>query len=78
MLKDNAKKLIKTLDDVGRGEKRLLLAALMTHTLSRTNPISDTDTYLYRLCNCFEILSNTDYLEKQFKRSKNFSNSEDE
>jgi hypothetical protein len=73
MLKDNAKKLISTLDSLGLGGTRLVLAALMTHTLSRTNPVSDADTYLYRLCSYYEMLGDTNYLEKQFRRSKNFS-----
>jgi hypothetical protein len=73
MLKKNAEKLIDTLEQTGRGETRLILAALMTETLSKTDPISDYNLYLYRLCDCFEILGNPDRLDQIFTRNKNFT-----
>lgn len=74
MLKRNAQKLIDTLmSSVGSGETRLILAALMTETLSKVDPITNTDMYLYQLCNNFDILGNSELLEKRFERSKNFS-----
>jgi hypothetical protein len=73
MLKKNARKLIDTLSSV-KGETRLILAALMTDTISRTDHIADPDVYLWRLCSNFDLLGNIELLEKKFEKSKNYSN----
>jgi hypothetical protein len=75
MLKKNVRNLIDELtgDFSIESDTRLIIAALMTETLSKADPIRDSDTYLYRLCNNYDLLGDADLLEKKFVKNKNFS-----
>ena len=73
MLKEPVRHFIMDLgDDWVKKESRLILASLMTHTLSRNEPINNKDTYLYRLYENYRTLDDAGQLEKIFSRNPNF------
>jgi hypothetical protein len=72
MLKQNAKTLVTDIDDAGRGIHKLILAALMTQTLSTTNPITSEESYLYNLCKNYDLLNSSSRMEKIFEANPNF------
>jgi hypothetical protein len=72
MLKPKVQEFIETLFGSDENTK-LILAALMTDTLSRTDPISSENNYLARLYRNYAVIENIDWLEEKMASVKGFT-----